>query len=254
MQSAGAYTIEVFQYPAGPDPLSSGWEQILGAPDFAPSRLGREESAPAPAAPCTANEQDRAHHESLLAEESRRSFETGRAQGFDQGRMQEREQFNQMEQRRQAQVAGWFHQFDHDRQHYFQSVEHEVVELALGIAARILRREAQMDPLLLTGAVRVALGQLSSTTEARLRVPESDLALWTETMTHLPNLAVKPVLVGVPQMHTGDCTLETNLGSIDLGLRAQLGEIERGFCDKASPRPAEEPKIDAAAETSRSAV
>jgi len=37
------------------------------------------------------------------------------------------------------------------------AVEHEVVKLALAVAARILRREAQMDPLLLTGAVRVAL-------------------------------------------------------------------------------------------------
>ena len=38
-----------------------------------------------------------------------------------------------------------------------------MVKLALAIAARILRREAQTDPLLLTGAVRVALGQLAAT-------------------------------------------------------------------------------------------
>ncbi len=36
------------------------------------------------------------------------------------------------------------------------------MKLALAVAARILRREAQMDPLLLTGAVRVALGQLAA--------------------------------------------------------------------------------------------
>ena len=242
MQPAGAYTIEVFQYPAGPEPLSPGWEQIFDTPETVVPRRGGEQAAPPLPlhAQRAADEQVGARDENLLAEESRRSFEVGRAEGFEQGRIQEREQFTQNEQRRQAQVAGWFHQFDQERLHFLQSVEHEVVELALGIAARILRREAQMDPLLLTGAVRVALGQLSSTTEARLRVPESDLAFWTETMAHLPNLAVKPELVGVPQMHTGDCTLETNLGSVDLGLRAQLAEIERGFFDKASPRTAEE--------------
>ena len=58
-----------------------------------------------------------------------------------------------------------------ERDRYLHAVEHEVVELALAVAARILRREAQMDPLLLTGAVRVALGQLSGSTEVRLRVP-----------------------------------------------------------------------------------
>jgi flagellar assembly protein FliH len=57
------------------------------------------------------------------------------------------------------------------------------------VAARILRREAQMDPLLLTGAVRVALGQLSGSTEVRLRVPPAELDLWTEAIALLPNLA-----------------------------------------------------------------
>ena len=62
-----------------------------------------------------------------------------------------------------------------ERDRYFEAVEHEVVKLALAVAARILRREAQMDPLLLTGAVRVALGQLSASTQVRSRVPAADL-------------------------------------------------------------------------------
>jgi len=108
-----------------------------------------------------------------------------------------------------------------------------VVELALAVAARILRREAQMDPLLLTGAVRVALGQLSGATEVRLKVPASELELWTEAIGLVPNLAVKPTLAAGEGMRLGDCTIETDLGSVDLGIRAQLGEIERGFFDRA---------------------
>ena len=104
-----------------------------------------------------------------------------------------------------------------------------MVELALAVAARILRREAQMDPLLLTGAVRVALGQLSGSTEVRVRVPASDLAFWKETLAVLPNLRVKPEVVVGEGMRLGDCVIETELGSVDLGIRAQLGEIERGF-------------------------
>jgi flagellar assembly protein FliH len=34
-------------------------------------------------------------------------------------------------------------------------------------------------------------------------------------------------------MLLGDCAIETELGSVDLGIRAQLGEIERGFFDRA---------------------
>ena len=34
-------------------------------------------------------------------------------------------------------------------------------------------------------------------------------------------------------MRLGDCVVETELGSVDLGIRSQLGEIERGFFDRA---------------------
>jgi flagellar assembly protein FliH len=34
-------------------------------------------------------------------------------------------------------------------------------------------------------------------------------------------------------MRLGDCVIETEMGSVDLGIRSQLGEIERGFFDRA---------------------
>jgi hypothetical protein len=58
----------------------------------------------------------------------------------------------------------------------------------------------------------------------------------------VPNLAVKPTVMAGEGMRLGDCAIETELGSVDLGIRAQLGEIERGFFDRAGgsrarPRP-----------------
>ncbi len=126
----------------------------------------------------------------------------------------------------------WIAEFGQERDRYLQAVEHEVVELALAVAARILRREAQMDPLLLTGAVRVALGQLSNSTEVLFRVPSQELDLWTEAIAHVPNLSVRPTVVAGDGMRLGECALETKLGSVDLGIRGQLGEIERGFFDR----------------------
>jgi flagellar assembly protein FliH len=90
-----------------------------------------------------------------------------------------------------------------------------------------------MDPLLLTGAVRVALGQLAGSTQVRLQVPAAELDLWSEAMALVPNLAVRPTVIAGEGMRLGDCTIETAMGSVDLGIRAQLGEIERGFFDRA---------------------
>lgn len=134
-------------------------------------------------------------------------------------------------------VSQALQQFTEERDKYFHDVEQQVVRLALAIAAKILHREAQMDPLLLSGAVRVALGQLSETTQVRLRVPSSELALWEEMLHLIPNLPLRPKVIGEENFADGDCIIETEVGSVDLGVRAQLAEIERGFFDLLEQRP-----------------
>jgi flagellar assembly protein FliH len=134
--------------------------------------------------------------------------------------------------RRKSQLAKLVEDFAVERDRYLHEVEHEVVRLALAVAARILRREAQMDPLLLTGAVRVALGQLAGTSEAQLRVPATEVDLWTEAIALVPRLTLKPAVVAGEGMCLGDCVIESKVGTVDLGVQAQLCEIERGFFDR----------------------
>lgn len=162
------------------------------------------------------------------------SFEAGRKTGFEEGRIVERQEAEGAEYTRiREQLASLVLKFDQETSRYLQDVEREVVELALAIAARVLRREVGLDPLLLTGAVRVALGQLARTTEARLKVPASDVCLWTEAIAHIPNLAMRPVVVADEGISSGDCLLETELGFADLGIQSQLAEIERNLFDAA---------------------
>ncbi|MGC9157671.1 MAG: FliH/SctL family protein [Terracidiphilus sp.] len=193
----------------------------------------------------------RAEHEQRLSEEVRRSFEAGRAKGIEEGRQAERQALAAAERERMKQIAETIENFARERDAYLQAVEREVVRLALAVAARILRREAQMDPLLLTGAVRVALGQLSASTEVRLRVPPAELDLWTETMALMPNLAVRPAVLAGEGMRLGECVIETALGTVDLGIRAQLSEIERGFFDRAGRADAQACQADLASQENR---
>lgn len=179
--------------------------------------------------------------ERRLAEEARRSFEAGLERGLAQGRAAEREAHAAATAGESAlraeQFAHLAESFAAQGERYLERAEQEVVKLALAIAARILRREAQMDPLLLMGAVRVALGQLAAGTEVRLRVPASDAALWTEAVALLPNRTLRLQIIGEEDMRLGDCLLETEFGAVDLGVRAQLSEIERGFFDRAAASP-----------------
>jgi flagellar biosynthesis/type III secretory pathway protein FliH len=204
-----------------------------------------QESSVGATAPET--ETDRYFRE-LLAGECAKATERGRAEGLELGRTQGRQEGSEEairqlhagvegERNRLAeQTAALLKSFAEARDGYIHRLERESTRLALAIAARILRREAQADPLLLTGAVRVALGQLSATTAVRLRVPAPDLALWTEALAHIPNLAIRPEVIGDPRLKLGDCSMETELGSADLALDSQLEVLERGFFEREEAR------------------
>lgn len=123
--------------------------------------------------------------------------------------------------------------FERDRTKYFTAVEPEVVKLSLAIAARVLHREVRMDPLLLTATVRVALGKVAEGSATVLRVPASDVEMWRGVFGS--NDAVQ--LAGDERMTAGECVLETNVGKVELGVSAQLEEIEKGFFDLLEQRP-----------------
>jgi flagellar assembly protein FliH len=221
--------VDLFQYPAvagNPErPPWPGWEEAGDA--------GGNEAAVAHDA---AESKRSVELEQRVAQETQRAFEAGRERGRAEGRAAEQEaQAASIEagrERQARQTAELVENFVRERDRYLQKVEHEVVQLALAVAARILRREAQMDPLLLTGAVRVALGQLAGSTRVTLKVPPLELDLWEEAIATMPKLALKPVVVAGEGMRLGDCRMEAELGSVDLGIRAQLAEIERGFFDR----------------------
>ncbi|MGD0445327.1 MAG: FliH/SctL family protein [Edaphobacter sp.] len=127
-------------------------------------------------------------------------------------------------------------EFRKERARYFAGVEGEVVKLALAIAARVLHREAKLDPLLLTGVVRVALEKLAEGSAAVLRVPLSSVEDWRGFFADGSESALQ--IVGDERLAAGEGVLKTNVGRVELGVSAQLEEIERGFFDLMQRRPA----------------
>ena len=172
-------------------------------------------------------------------------FELGRMQGFNEGRIAERlEQggcCERIDKVRIEEAAKLYEQFARERERFLRFIEPQVVKLAVEIASRILRREAQVDPLLLTGSVRIALGRLADRTAVKMRVPASDAQLWSETIDHLPNLRMKPQIVADEDLEQGECELESDAGSADLGLDSQLREIARSLCNSSDLELAGEP-------------
>jgi flagellar assembly protein FliH len=127
-------------------------------------------------------------------------------------------------------------EFRRERSKYFAGVEGEVVKLALAIAERVLHRESQLDPLLLAGVVKVALEKVAESSTAVLRVPASELEIWQQVIATDSESSLQ--LVADERLGLGECVVETNVGKVELGVSAQLKEIERGFFDLLQQRPA----------------
>lgn len=223
MRSSDSSRVEVFQYRtngSSPPPL---WEVLteIGAAASCTTADGEEKS----------DTEDREPPGAIGAEETERVFEAGRQQGMQEERAAAAENqrilSQEAEKKRADQAVNLAVQYAREHESLLASTEREVVKLALAIAARILRRESQTDPLFLLGAVRVALGQLAGTVQIKLRIPASEAELWTETLAHLPNLKRIPMVIADTHMQLGDCLVETEMGSVNLGLTAQLQETER---------------------------
>ena len=133
--------------------------------------------------------------------------------------------------------------FDRERKAYFERVEGEVVQLALAVARKILHREAQVDPLFLAGAVRVALGKVAAGSAVKLRVPENELFKWRQIVATLKGVRPQPEVIGDPALPASRCLMETEVGNTNVSLEGQFREIERGLLDLLALRPASE-KLD----------
>ena len=60
--------------------------------------------------------------------------------------------------------------------------------------------------------------------------------MWREAFAASPESSLQ--IVGDERLDAGECVLDTNVGRVELGVSAQLEEIERGFFDLMQQRPA----------------
>jgi flagellar assembly protein FliH len=160
-----------------------------------------------------------------------------RALGREEGQVAARKNFEEQLAQQRSSLGEALAQFTRDRAAYFQKVEGEVVRLALSIARKILHREAQLDPLLLAGIVRVALEKIDGATGVTLHVNPQNALDWQRYLaTHLESSDL-PQIVEDPSQPPDRCTLETSMGTATVGLDVQLKEIEQGLMDLLAARP-----------------
>jgi flagellar assembly protein FliH len=133
-------------------------------------------------------------------------------------------------------IASLISGFEEQRSQYYAQVEGEIVQLALSIAAKILHREAQVDPMLLAALVRMAVERMREGSNVTVRVSPGRGDSWKQYFAGIASMTRVEVTED-PQLSEQDCVLDTELGSANFGLDSQLKEVEQGFFDLLALRP-----------------
>jgi flagellar assembly protein FliH len=128
-------------------------------------------------------------------------------------------------------------QFGEERRSYFARLEREVIELVLAIARKILAREATCDPLLLAGAVHVALGRLEDSAPVTLHVHPARAAEWREHVAHIPGGSAPPAVAEDPNLEPDACRLEAGTGTALFSVNQSLEILEQSFVRLLAERP-----------------
>lgn len=128
-------------------------------------------------------------------------------------------------------VAHSLKSFEQERQSYYRRIEGDIVDLALAIARKVLHREAQVDRVVLAGVVRVALEKIAGSGKVALHVHPSAASAWQDYLAEQTMLATVPVVVEDGSLRPDQLVLKTDHGNTELGIEAQLKEIEKGFTD-----------------------
>ncbi|HUO95042.1 MAG TPA: flagellar assembly protein FliH [Steroidobacteraceae bacterium] len=153
----------------------------------------------------------------LQSEAYREAYQQGLRDGTAAGREQVRAQVERLDQLL-TDLARPFSEID-------QTVQRELVALAMALARQIVRRELRQDPTQIIGIVREAIGQLPvAVRDVRVQLHPEDAAIVREHLAPVENERAW-TLVEDPMMMRGGCQVVSASSRIDVRLEQRLGAL-----------------------------
>lgn len=126
------------------------------------------------------------------------------------------------------------------RQTFLDSLEPQVVQLAIALAGRILDREVSLDPYVIETTARAALERISDEERVTLRINPGDLEVLREKKPELLGQFERIAtieLVPDEEVESGGCLASTDHVEIDARLSAQLDSIMAQLLSEAKGAP-----------------
>ena len=171
-----------------------------------------------------------------MAEKEAQAYQKGLAEGIQQGLKDgEQKGFERASHRIEPLVTSLqqaVEKLTALREETYQQIETEVVELALGIARKIICKEVSTDKETVVCVAREALAKVDDPGKIKIKMNPADLRFINETKFQLSNLidGVNSVTIEAEEnIQSGGCVIETDLGEIDARIEKQLQAVEESF-------------------------
>ena len=179
---------------------------------------------PPPPPPIIDHRPDPVEDRARLAALEREAFATAYAQGERAGLEAGTTRADAMLRR----LSDTLRELDELRRSMIRQTEHQIVQLAVEMARRILRREVQADNDLLVAMARVALDRLGDSAPATIRLNPEDYH--TIVARHGGTWAGSHVtVVADPAVGRGGWMVESSFGFIDASVDAQFRVLEEAL-------------------------
>jgi len=196
--------------PAGAAVQPFDWNGLAAPSVEAPGGVSRPEADPH-------------QQEARLAAIEREAF----AKGYEQGERAGAEAGGKRADAMLRRLAQTLDELAELRRVMIRETERQMVELALAIARRIVRREVALDQDLTGTMARLALERLGERTTATVRLHPDDLAM---AGGHKDTWAGSHVtIVGDAAVSRGGCRVESDFGFVDASIDAQFREVARAL-------------------------
>jgi flagellar assembly protein FliH len=204
--------------------MSSRAKRLVSPVAVRPFTWGNDAPAPVHAAHAEPQGLSQAQIDAHLAALEREAF----AKGFSQGELAGAEAAGQRGEMMLHRLMQTIEELTQVRAQMIQQTERQMVQLALGIARRVIHREVSLDADLLVAMARVALERLGETAQVKIRLhPDDYEAAGAARVAQLSGSNV--MILADANLHRGGCRIESDMGVMDAGVDAQLQEIARAL-------------------------
>ena len=197
------------------------WNDV---PSPLPTAGGAPEERAVPALPAAGAPPPPAERAQQLALIERDAF----AKGYEQGERAGAEAAGKRGEAMLRRLADTLGELTALRATMIRQTEHQLVELALAVARRIVHREIALDRDLLIAIARVALDRLGESAQVTVRLHPEEFAA-TAAAQVSESSASGITFVADARVARGGCRVESDMGMIDAGVDAQIQEIARAL-------------------------